>query len=179
MIYLPPPFIEVFKAPSALEFLPSPAIPSREPLLNTYFIWFPLSYLFIKNFIWSSLLSIHQRWFQWRYNLNHSDHFGFHGDWGWTTSKIQALWKQIAKVDLKKTINPWSIAILFACLKKTNNNSEQETWVSLFPYRNEYGDPAEYIILLGGTPQFRSCYSHHDYLFILGYFLTVHSTVPK
>ena len=39
------------------------------------------------------------------------------------------------------------------CLKKTNRSSEKETWVSLFPSHNDYGDHAEYLIFSGGTPQ--------------------------
>ena len=178
MIYLSPLSLRYLKPPQHWNSYPAPPF-QAENLFSIHISSGSLSYLFIKYSISFSLLSIHQRWFQWRYNLNHSDHFGFHGDRSWPISKIQVLWKQIAKVDLKKTINPWSIAILFACLKKTNRSSEQETWVSLFPYRNEYGDPAEYLILSGGTQQNRSCYSYHDYLSILGYFLAVYSTGPQ
>ena len=163
--------MEVFKAPSALEFLPSPAIPSREPLLNTYFTWFSLLSIHQLLHLGSSLIysskmvsmkiqsqPLRSFWISWGLWLNNIKDSG--------ALKTD----NIIKVDLKKTINPWSTAISFACLIKTNRSSEKNTWVSLFPYHNDYGDPAEYLILSGGTPLNRSCYSHHDYLFILGYF---------
>ena len=145
-----PPFIEVFKAPSALEFLPSPAIPRREPLLNTFFIWFSLSYLFIKNFIWSSLL-----------NLFIKD--GFNEDTISTTPIILDFMGTVVEQHQRfrcfenrqhhKSRPQENDKPMNHCLKKTNRSSEKETWVSLFPSHNDYGDHAEYLIFSGGTPQ--------------------------